>query len=123
VSFIDFTSFHLIYSFDLISLYILPGDDPEGALEIREETKTSQELVEIRGIHGTPPQNRFFPVTAMMKFSLKVTTRGRKSAKVPARGMDVGKRPPGRAQPKGAAVRRPLRRGVTHVSPRRGEKE
>jgi len=85
VSFIDFTSFHLIYSFDLISLYILPGDDPEGALEIREETKTSQELVEIRGIHRTPPQNEFCPVTAMMKFiqgisflAVRGMTRGRK---------------------------------------------
>jgi len=45
VSFIVFTSFHLSYSFDLISLYILPGDDPVGALEIRKETKTCQELV------------------------------------------------------------------------------
>jgi hypothetical protein len=40
VSLIVFTSFHLIHSFNLISLYILPGDDPEGALKIREETKT-----------------------------------------------------------------------------------
>jgi len=59
VSLIVFTSFHPIHSFNLISLYILPGDDPEGALKIREETKTSQELVEIRGIHRTPPRWNF----------------------------------------------------------------
>jgi len=35
----------LSHSFDLIFQYILPGDDPEGALEIRKETKTCQELV------------------------------------------------------------------------------
>jgi len=45
VSFIVFTSFRLIHSFNLISLCNLPGDDPEGALEIRKETKTCQELV------------------------------------------------------------------------------
>jgi len=45
VSLIVFTSFRPIHSFNLISLCTLPGDDPEGALEIREETKTSQELV------------------------------------------------------------------------------
>jgi len=85
VSFIVFTSFHPIHSFNLISLCNLPGDNPEGALKIREETKTSQELVEMRGIHRTPPQKRFCPVTAMMKFIQGISflaagcmTRGRK---------------------------------------------
>jgi len=85
VSLIVFTSFRLSYSFDLILLSFFPGDEMQGTLEIGEETKTSQEMIEIRGIHRTPPQNRFCPVTAMMKFSWGILllaaggmTRGRK---------------------------------------------
>jgi len=55
VSFIVFTSFHPLYSFNLISLRTLPGDDPEGALEVVQNAETGQGLVDIDWIHGTPP--------------------------------------------------------------------
>jgi len=55
VSFIDFTSFRLIHSFNLISLCNLPDDDPEGALEVVQNAETGQVVVDVDGIHGTPP--------------------------------------------------------------------
>jgi len=59
VSFIDFTSFHSLYSLDLISLCILPGDDPEGTLEVKQYAETGQGLADIDWIHGTPPRWNF----------------------------------------------------------------
>jgi len=55
VSFIDFTSFHPIHSFNLISLRTLPDDDPEGALEVEQNAETGQVVVDVDGIHRTPP--------------------------------------------------------------------
>jgi len=55
VSFIAFTSFQLLYSFNLISLYTLPGDDPEGALEVIQKAETGQDLIKIYSLHWTPP--------------------------------------------------------------------
>jgi hypothetical protein len=55
VSFIVFTSFHPPCSFNLISLRTLPGDNPEGPLEVVEKAETGQGLVDIDWIHGTPP--------------------------------------------------------------------
>jgi hypothetical protein len=55
VSFIPLTSFHLLYSFDLISLRFLLCDDLEGSLEVMEKAETGQCLVDIDWIHGTPP--------------------------------------------------------------------
>jgi hypothetical protein len=55
VSFIAFTSFRPIHSFNLISLCNLPGDDPEGALEVEQNAETGQVVVDVDGIHGTPP--------------------------------------------------------------------
>jgi hypothetical protein len=55
VSFIDFTSFHPLHSFNLISLRFLPGDDPEGALEVIQKAETGQDLIKIDSLHGTPP--------------------------------------------------------------------
>jgi len=55
VSFIVFTSFHPLYSFNLISLRTLPGDNLEGALEVVQNAETGQGLVDIDWIHGTPP--------------------------------------------------------------------
>jgi len=59
VSFIVFTSFHPLYSFNLISLCTLPGDDPEGAIEVIQNAETGQGLVDIGWIHGTPPRLNF----------------------------------------------------------------
>jgi hypothetical protein len=59
VSFIVFTSFHPLYSFNLISLRTLPGDDPEGALEVVQNAETGQGLAYIDWIHGTPPRWNF----------------------------------------------------------------
>jgi len=59
VSFIDFTSFHLNYSFDLISLCTSTGDKLEGALEVVQNAETDQGLVDIGWIHGTPPRWNF----------------------------------------------------------------
>jgi len=59
VSFIAFTSFHPIHSFNLISLYALPGDDPEGALEVAQNAEAGQVMVDIGWIHGTPPRWNF----------------------------------------------------------------
>jgi hypothetical protein len=55
VSFIDFTSFHSLYSLDLFSLCTLPGDDPEGTLEVKQYAETGQAVVEIDRIHRIPP--------------------------------------------------------------------
>jgi len=55
VSFIDFTSFRPIHSFNLISLRTLPDDDPEGALEVEQNAETGQVVVDVDGIHRTPP--------------------------------------------------------------------
>jgi len=59
VSFIVFTSFHPLYSFNLISLRTLPGDDPEGALEVIQNAETGQGLMDTDWIHGTPPRWNF----------------------------------------------------------------
>jgi len=55
VSFIVFTSFHPLYSFNLISLRTLPGDDPEGVLEVVQNAETGQGLMHVDRIHETPP--------------------------------------------------------------------
>jgi len=55
VSFIVFTSFRPIHSFNLISLCNLPRDDPEGALEVEQNAETGQVVVDVGRIHGTPP--------------------------------------------------------------------
>jgi len=153
MSLIVFTSFHLSYSFDLILLSFFPGDEMQGTLEIGEETKTSQELVEICGIHRTPPQNVFCPVTALMKFIRGMSFLAAGGMTRHRRKKARGRAPVRAVRPQGETVRhlgvrgsglegegakgkpcpvrseaehgsrRPLRRGVTHVSPRRGEKE
>jgi hypothetical protein len=55
VSFIAFTSFHPIHSFNLISLCTLPGDDSEGALEVVKKADAGQDLMKVDSLHGTPP--------------------------------------------------------------------
>jgi hypothetical protein len=66
VSFIVFTSFHPICSFDLISLFLLPDDDPEGMLENenlceeprREEKQGHREHRVIIGNNGGTRQSQ-----------------------------------------------------------------
>jgi len=55
VSFIAFTSFRPIHNFNLISLRNLPRDDPEGTIEVEQNAETGQVVVDVDGIHRTPP--------------------------------------------------------------------
>jgi hypothetical protein len=59
VSFIAFTSFRPIHSFNLIHLRTLLDDDPEGTLEVVEKAQTGQDLVKINSLHRAPPWMNF----------------------------------------------------------------